>query len=58
MYLFYLITRIIDFEAGIKLLPELQQRVGYWDDSHENFKGFNLTMPLQTKKVEQMLSLL
>ncbi|MEH1967629.1 radical SAM protein [Nostoc sp.] len=27
MYLFYLIDRAIDFEAGIKLLPEIQQRV-------------------------------
>ncbi|HFA50271.1 MAG TPA: radical SAM protein [Bacteroidetes bacterium] len=27
MYLFYLITRIIDFEKGVKLLPEIHRRV-------------------------------
>ncbi len=27
MYLFYLITRIMDFEEGVKLLPEIHQRL-------------------------------
>lgn len=31
MYLFYLINRIVDFEAGVKLLPELHQRLRYLD---------------------------
>jgi MoaA/NifB/PqqE/SkfB family radical SAM enzyme len=33
MYLFYLINRIVNFEVGVKLLPELHQRVGLWDDT-------------------------
>ncbi len=28
MYLFYLINRIVDFDSGIKLLPEIHARVG------------------------------
>jgi MoaA/NifB/PqqE/SkfB family radical SAM enzyme len=27
MYLFYLINRLVDYEEGVKLLPEIQQRV-------------------------------
>jgi hypothetical protein len=28
MYLFYLINRIVDYESGMKLLPEIHARVG------------------------------
>ncbi len=39
MYLFYLINRIVDFDEGIKLLPEIHRRVGIlpeWNESEEN----------------------
>ncbi|MFN8454628.1 MAG: radical SAM protein [Anaerolineae bacterium] len=38
-YLFYLITRMVDFESGVKWLPEIQQRVGCWEGSPESAKG-------------------
>ena len=28
MYLFYLINRLVDFDEGIKLLPEIHYRLG------------------------------
>jgi hypothetical protein len=28
MYLFYLINRLVDYETGIHLLPEIHKRVG------------------------------
>jgi hypothetical protein len=48
MYLFYLITRIINFEEGVKLLPEMQQRVGFWDELQANFTGFEAYNQLAT----------
>jgi MoaA/NifB/PqqE/SkfB family radical SAM enzyme len=38
MYLFYLINRIIDFEAGVKLLPQIHQRVSGDSIALEKFK--------------------
>jgi hypothetical protein len=29
IYLFYLINRVVNFEAGVKLLPEIHQRLGH-----------------------------
>lgn len=38
IYLFYLINRIIDFEAGVKLLPQIHQRVSGDSIALEEFK--------------------
>ncbi|MCL4295904.1 MAG: hypothetical protein KJ077_09265 [Anaerolineae bacterium] len=46
MYLFYLINRIIDFEAGVKLLPELHRRVSYGPSLPKAFQQ-SLTLPLE-----------
>lgn len=46
MYLFYLINRIIDFEAGVKLLPQLHQRVSQGQAALENF-ALGLPLPLE-----------
>ncbi len=46
MYLFYLINRIIDFEAGVKLLPQLHQRVSQGQAALENF-DLPLPFPLE-----------
>ena len=35
MYLFYLINRIVDFEKGIKRLPEIHARVGFYGAKEE-----------------------
>ena len=35
MYLFYVINRIVDFDGGIKLLPEIHNRVGCLSDEME-----------------------
>lgn len=35
MYLFYLINRIVDFDSGVKLLPEIHRRVGELDKKKE-----------------------
>ncbi len=43
MYLFYLINRIVDFEAGVKLLPEIHQRLSYL---HENGKNLRIAKPI------------
>jgi hypothetical protein len=45
MYLFYLISRVVDFEDGVKLLPEMHQRIGLWDDSQGDFAGFGAYTP-------------
>jgi hypothetical protein len=40
MYLFYLINRIVDFDAGIKLLPEIHRRTSNWkNESMENLSA-------------------
>ncbi|GAB4439640.1 MAG: hypothetical protein Fur0044_36190 [Anaerolineae bacterium] len=38
IYLFYLINRIIDFEAGVKLLPQIHQRVSGDSIALDEFK--------------------
>lgn len=47
-YLFYLITRMVDFENGTKWLPEIQQRVGLWDNIPENSGDLSFSLPLPT----------
>ncbi len=45
MYLFYLINRVVNFEAGVKLLPEIHQHLRYEDNPQENFPGFKPQTP-------------
>ncbi|HXV99805.1 MAG TPA: radical SAM protein [Anaerolineae bacterium] len=44
MYLFYLINRIVDFEAGVKLLPELHRRVSLWAGAQQDLAGLEIAM--------------
>jgi hypothetical protein len=36
MYLFYLINRIVDFESGMRLLPQIHERVGLLSEKDDD----------------------
>jgi hypothetical protein len=36
LYFFYLINRVVDFEAGIQLLPEIHARLSPWRERDED----------------------
>ena len=46
MYLFYLMNRFVDFDAGVPLLPEIHRRVRQWDhDEPRTVSGPVATSP-------------